>query len=59
MLSISDLKQKVVDGDFTLTKDQALDIPFIMNQKRGQSYEFDWKQKKVWISVWDLIFDIK
>ena len=58
MLSLLDLKTKIINKDFTLTTSQALDLPMIMNQKKGQVYDYDWDNNKVWLSIWDLTFDI-
>lgn len=59
MLTLSDLKSKVVEGNLTLTKDEALDIPMILNSKKGQICEYDWDEMECWVSIWDLTFKIE
>ena len=58
MLTLIDLKKKVTAGDLTLTADQALDIPMLLNHKKGQVCDYDWDSNTVWLSIWNLQFTI-
>jgi hypothetical protein len=58
MLTLAGLKKKIVDKDFELTRDEALDVAIIFKSDKKACCEYDWSEGTVWISLWDVEFKI-
>jgi hypothetical protein len=59
MFNLFDLIKKVENNDLTVTKREALELSLSLNPKKGQNVTFYWKDKIMWVSMWDLEFEIK
>lgn len=53
------LTERVAKGDYWVTHSEAIHLPFLLNQKKGQVCEYYWKDKEVWISLWNITLKIK
>lgn len=58
MITLFKLMERVSEKNLTVTTREALEIPQFLNQKKGQVCLYDWDAKTIWLSMWDLEFDI-
>ena len=56
--SLHVLTERVAKGEYWVTHSEAIHIPFLLNQKKGQVCEYYWKEKKVYVSIWNIELDI-
>lgn len=57
-LTLFELARRIGENDLNVTRAEAVMLPMLMNSKKGQVVEFYWKEKKVYLSLWDIELNI-
>lgn len=57
-LTLFELAKRIGENDLNVTRAEAVMLPMLMNSKKGQVVEYYWKEKKVWVSLWDIELNI-
>lgn len=57
-LTLFELARRIGENDLNVTRAEAVMLPMLMNSKKGQVVEYYWKEKKVWVSLWDIELNI-